>query len=293
MTLYVFSKVATLESAWTAWHSICVCWRSCAIFCSMAALWRSNSCVLSVMSSRPDWLSISTVLRKRRCRVKPLVESGTEPPERYTLLVGSKSAAGSEQEDKDGKDRDGVFKLETDDELRLVKADVPITFSSGGGRHELLCSRSLLKESECKTEWEWDRKWLSSCLFGSFSGTCVEIDISSLVSSVHTLLLSLCSSELPSLLVGGLSRFFLLRLGTILGYELRMGRYAFLLFLFLLSALCGSSVWTWSGETVPGCCNNRRLLWALVPSNPHKGWRTWSCPACLDFKMRDRKTEKI
>lgn len=197
-----------------------------------------------------------------------MLESGTEPPERFILLVGSKSAAGSEQEA--GKDEEEVFELETEDQL--VKADVPMIFNSGGGRHELLCSKSLL---ECKKEVESDCEWLSGCLFGCFSDTCVDTDTSSLVSSVHTLLLRLCSSELPSLLAGGFSVFFLFRLGAILGYELRMGRYAFLLFLFLLSALRSCGVRTWSGETVmPGCCSNKRLLWALVFSDPHKDWRT-------------------
>lgn len=101
------------------------------MFCSVAALWRSNSCVFNVMSSSPDWLSISTVLRKRRCRVKQIVESGTELSERLALLVGSKGAAGSEHEDENGKDGEEVFELETEDQLRLVKADVSIFFSSG------------------------------------------------------------------------------------------------------------------------------------------------------------------
>lgn len=52
-----------------AWHSRSVCWRSWAMSRSVLLLWRSSSFVRSVMSSRPDCLRISTVLRKRRWRV--------------------------------------------------------------------------------------------------------------------------------------------------------------------------------------------------------------------------------
>lgn len=73
-----------------------------------------------------------------------MVESGTKPPETFVLLVGSKSAAGSEQEAE--KDDEEVFELETEDQL--MEAGVPVIFSSGGGKHELVCSKSLLESKK-------------------------------------------------------------------------------------------------------------------------------------------------
>lgn len=221
MTWWSFSQTAGASApAWAAWQSSWACCLSWAMSRSVAAFWRSRSWVLRVMSSSPDWLRISTVLRKRRWLAgpfwvfNPLPKSPDDPWQFLwdSFLVWTTGPAGSLEEGGEG-----VWVLETDGELTLREA--------GGldGQQGLRCWWEA-GTVDCDREREWGRNsvWDSCCLWSL--GACVVVDTSSLLSSVHTRLLKLWSSVVLPLLVDVFSGVFLLGCGAIRGYEFRIGR---------------------------------------------------------------------